>query len=242
LFDGGDRGAPVEVMQDWTVLGLDQEDTVAHYDTLDGRTEVQPSNRVPIYAPRFGAVRKVDGLTVHEQHNRLAGVELPTGPELYQEQSFATTVIQPVQPERYLGMKTPSRFREQVPGLGIAGSQVLADLTNRFRLYEDFQIIRQGRFDNSEKARLAACIDAAVTWSSDQAAQVTIDGKAATVASNALPLQDVHQYEMPPGKPRLRIVKVASKKQAQPGEEVEFTLRFDNVGDQIVGMSRSWTA
>jgi uncharacterized repeat protein (TIGR01451 family) len=33
----------------------------------------------------------------------------------------------------------------------------------------------------------------------------------------------------------LRVVKIASKKSAQPGDEVEFTIRFDNVGDQTVG-------
>ena len=58
ICDGGDDGLPVGVRADWRVDGLEQEDTVAHYDTLDGRVVVQPSNRVCIYAPRFAAVRR----------------------------------------------------------------------------------------------------------------------------------------------------------------------------------------
>ena len=43
LRDGGDRGLEVRVKQDWQVLGLDIEDAVAHYDTLDGQTLVAPT-------------------------------------------------------------------------------------------------------------------------------------------------------------------------------------------------------
>jgi uncharacterized repeat protein (TIGR01451 family) len=38
-----------------------------------------------------------------------------------------------------------------------------------------------------------------------------------------------------PDRPRLRLLKLASCGNAKPGEEVEFTLRFDNIGDQVVG-------
>src|SRR5687767_5166297 len=46
LCDGGDLNNDVHVKHDWTVVGLDREDTVAHYDTLDGQTEVTKSNCV----------------------------------------------------------------------------------------------------------------------------------------------------------------------------------------------------
>ncbi|MEK6250037.1 MAG: hypothetical protein N2C12_17770, partial [Planctomycetales bacterium] len=60
LCDGGDKGVPVRVRKDWTVEGLHMEDTIAHFDTLDGRRVVEPSNQVCIYAPRFGSVRRVE--------------------------------------------------------------------------------------------------------------------------------------------------------------------------------------
>ena len=38
LCDGGDELPSVEVRPDWSVDGLELEDTVVHYDTLDGDT------------------------------------------------------------------------------------------------------------------------------------------------------------------------------------------------------------
>ena len=45
----------------------------------------------------------------------------------------------------------------------------------------------------------------------------------------------VYTVSEPPGNPKLRVVKVASTPFAQPGEEVDFTIRFDNVGNQPIG-------
>jgi hypothetical protein len=67
LRDGGDRNMPAGVGRNWEVKGLEMEDAVAHYDTVDGRTIVEPSNEVHIYSPRFGAVRQVVGLVANEQ-------------------------------------------------------------------------------------------------------------------------------------------------------------------------------
>jgi uncharacterized repeat protein (TIGR01451 family) len=48
-------------------------------------------------------------------------------------------------------------------------------------------------------------------------------------------MQAVYKYELPEGKSRLRIVKIADKQNAKPGDIVDFTIRFDNVGDQTIG-------
>lgn len=235
LCDGGDKDTGVEVLRDWTVIGLDQEDTVAHFDTLSGKLVVEASNRVCVYAPRFGAVRRVDGMKIHEGRNRLAGVEQPTGPLQHEERMFASTATQPLQAERYLGIDTANTFREDTRSLGVDNALPLAVFRNRFKPYEDFQLIRRGVFDNSEKARLNQRIEAAQVWTGKQAVQVTIEGITPHMATGDTNLQQVYHYEMPPGKPRLRIVKVASTKQAKPGEEVEFTIRFDNVGNELIG-------
>lgn len=235
LFDGGDREIGVEVQRDWTVFGLDQEDTVAHYDTLDGHTKVTPSNRVKIYAPRFASVRKVYGIKQHENRFAAVGVDKRTRLVQEEERSLATTVIQPVQPERFLVADAADIFQENTRGMGVSNTLPVAGLKNRFKLFEDFLAIRQGIFDNSEKARMNLWLDSAEAWTSNQAVQVTIDNIMAVEAANTVELQSVYKYEMPDGKPCLRIIKVASKKLAQPGDEVEFTLRFDNVGNQTIG-------
>ena len=222
-------------MRDWTVLGIDQEDTIAHYDTLSGRTEVEASNRVPIYAPRFASVRQISGIALNQKRDRPAGVDLPVGLTLHEERGVPTTVHQPIQPVRYLGLDATQDFRESVRSNGVTGDLMLAKINDRFKAHEDFQIIRNGEFDNSEKARLAISLAAAHAWASDQAAQVTIDRTQASLAVGSSQAQSVYEYELPEGKPRLRIVKVASRDHAQPGDEVEFTLRFDNVGDETIG-------
>ena len=73
VCDGGDLNHDVYVKPDWTVVGLDQQDTVAHFDTLDGQTLVAASNCVCVYAPRFAAVRQVSTPIVYEGHERMAG-------------------------------------------------------------------------------------------------------------------------------------------------------------------------
>jgi uncharacterized repeat protein (TIGR01451 family) len=162
-------------------------------------------------------------------------MEAPQEPQLREERRLVSTVNQPVQAERYLGTDSPQQFMERTRGGGVAGLQTVGNASGRFKSHEDFQIIRNGIFDNSEKARLAVRLDAAHAWASHQAVQVTLDGKAAVVAANSSASQSVYRYDMPAGKPRLRIVKVASTASAHPGDEVEFTLRFDNVGDQTIG-------
>jgi hypothetical protein len=206
LFDGGDHPPSVEVMPDWTVLGLDLEDTVAHYDTLDGRTEVQASNRVPIYAPRFASVRHIAGLSMSHNRFRVAGVDSPTGPVTQEDQQLATTVHQPVQTERYLGIRGLQDFRERAGTLGVTGDVLLGGLRDRFQTHEDFQVIRDGTFDNSEKARLAIWLAAAAAWESDQSAQVMLDEHAAVQVTGRSRAQSVYEYELPEGKPRLRII------------------------------------
>ena len=37
-----------------------------------------------------------------------------------------------------------------------------------------------------------------------------------------------------PNHPCLRVIKIASKKQARPGEIIDFTIRFDNLGNQTI--------
>jgi uncharacterized repeat protein (TIGR01451 family) len=222
-------------MPDWTVRGLDLEDTVVHYDTLDGRTEVEEANRVCLYAPRFAAVRQVSGTLIHEAHDRVAAMDLPVRPSLHEENSLVTTVNQPLQPERYLGTDGPQLFQEDVRGVSVDAAEGVVGFANRLRPYEDFQLVREGIFDASEKARLAVAMDAALAWTETQAVQVSIAGTRACVAVNDSAPQAVYRYDLPPGKPRLRIVKLASTKHAQPGDLVEFTIRFDNVGDQTVG-------
>lgn len=234
LCDGGDKNDDVHVKQDWTVVGLDREDTVAHYDTLDGQTEVTKSNCVCIYAPRFAAVRKVSSPVFYEAHERIAGVEKPTKLNIHEDLDIATTAVQPEQAVAQLGVDQGIVYRDRTQGIRLDHVLSPAAARNGFLPYEDFLAIRRGEYQASEKARLAERAQAAVVWQSTQAVQVLIDNVMAVEAVGDAKVQETKTYELL-GKPRLKICKIASTSEAQVGELVEFTLRFDNVGDQKIG-------
>jgi len=224
----------VQVRQDWRVDGLQGEDTVVHYDTVTGETYVQPSNRVCVYAPRFAAVRKVYGIVQHDAHEQPLGVETPVPLEGLGDVQTATTAIQPVQPGLNLGTMAPSAFRERTPPTGLENSQALTGTHGGLLPYEDFTLVRRGQMDNSEKARLAERVAAAVAWSHDTALQVLIDDLALQEDVGVAKVDSLHIFSLE-GKPRLQVCKIASRHEARPGETVEFTIRFDNVGDQVIG-------
>lgn len=234
ICDGGDRDTNVNVMQDWTVRGLELEDTVAHYDTLKGETIVEPSNRVCIYAPRFAAIRTVKGLNEAQQNqNPLAARDREI---VHQDRDtlLAATSTQQVQPLGKFGLKPVNIYESRDTGILIRRNLIPAGLTDQLLPHEDFKIMQAGQFDLAEKARLAAAVEAAITWTDNVAVQVVIDGSLPIEASNNVAVEQVYKYDLQ-GKPRIRIIKTASKQNAKPGEIVDFTLRFDNIGDETIG-------
>jgi uncharacterized repeat protein (TIGR01451 family) len=234
ICDGGDKNHDVHVKRDWSVVGLDEEDTVVHYDTVDGRTEVTASNCVCIYAPRFAAVRQVSSPIFYEGHERIAGVEKPLKLNVHEENRGPKTAIQPEQLVAQLGLDQTQAFRDKIRGTHIDQTLQPILAADAFLPHENLKLIMRGEYDATEKARLAERTAAAVTWTQNQAVQILIDGQQAVQAKGLSQPQETIVYELE-GKPRLRICKIADKSDAQVGEIVTFTLRFDNVGDQTVG-------
>ena len=234
LCDGGDLNHDVHVKQDWTVVGLDQEDTVAHFDTLDGRTEITESNCVCIYAPRFAAVRQVSLPILYEGHERMAGVEMPAKLNIHEENRGPKTALQPEQLVAQMGLDQVQRLRERTRGLLLDQHVRLILAADAFLPHEDLLFIQRGQFDASEKARLAERTAAAITWTEQQAVQVVIDNRMAVEGKGLARPEMTYTYELD-GHPRLRLCKIADKSEAKPGEIIHFTLRFDNVGDQKIG-------
>ena len=235
ICDGGDEGIGVAVDQDWTVRGLDSEDTVGHFDTLDGERRIQASNRVCIYAPRFGSVRKTYGISSNANVQQLAGVDSQVAMVEIEEVDITSTTLQNLQPRGQVGSKTPSTYRERTRGMELENRVASSAFKNRFSLFEDLSIIRHGIFDQDEKARLAEGLSAAESWGKIEASQAVIDNLTVDSIGTGVPAAETVLVEKPEGKPDLRIVKVASAKDALPGDIIEFTLRFDNVGNEKVG-------
>jgi uncharacterized repeat protein (TIGR01451 family) len=261
LCDGGDGGVPADVKKgdcpDFghhrgamvgnengtvpfnancrEVRGLEMEDAVAAYDTLDGRTLVTPSNRVCIYSPRFAAVRQVVGLVSNEQRQRLSDIQI--------NESLATPVVtqkigsakQQVQAENEIGARPAHAFRMKQGDGALSNVIGPRGFQDGFKLYENIRVLRQGIFENTERAILARGVQAAVAWTHDQAVQIILDRKAANAVVQDQQVETIFTVDEPPPCPKLRIIKVASTGDALPGEEVWFTIRFDNVGNQPIG-------
>ncbi|MBN1910910.1 MAG: DUF11 domain-containing protein [Pirellulales bacterium] len=235
VVDGGDRGLPVRVGQDWTIHGLDTEDTIGHFDTLDGRTLVAPSNPVSIYAPRFGAVRKVDSLLQDERVQMASNVNVPTGLVRCEDITPPLAANQNLQLGRDTKVDPPVIYQAE-QSVGRASSAVgTRSFHGAFKAFENLALIRYGQIDVTDSARLAEGITAAHVWAHDLAVQVILDKQTATETVSDEGIETFSVVQDPPGNPRLRVVKIASTQFAQPGDVIDFTIRFDNVGNQVIG-------
>jgi uncharacterized repeat protein (TIGR01451 family) len=234
LCDGGDQETRVAVGRDWTVYGLDLEDTVAHYDTLDGQTVVTPSNSVCIYAPRFSAVRRVvqtseDGLLLAMQT-----VEQPLPAITEEGADQPTRIDQPLLPQPEVALRGPLGLRHRTRGTELLVALPVHELVKDFAVHEDFQVIRLGIHQTSERAEVERYSVAAVQWTDALAPEVMLEQEPAQIDVTVEKI-GTEYHLAPEGSPRLRVIKLASCCSALPGEEITFTLRFDNTGEQTIG-------
>lgn len=234
LCDGGDSGSPVAVSPNWDIYGLGLEDTVAHYDTLDGRTLVEPSNKVCLYAPRFGAVRVVTRISENEKVDQAGGVERPLNLVKAERVDEPATSLQRYQARGDVGTKMANVYHRRQGDGAVSSAQVAGAFQDAFLPFEDLSIIRNGIFDQAEKARLSEGVQAAIVWSEDVAVQAVLNGRVAIALTQNERTEEIFTIK-DLRSPRLRVIKVASTQSAHPGEFVDFTLRFDNVGDQPLG-------
>ena len=234
ICDGGDHGRPIRIAPDWAVRGLQMEDTIAHFDTLDGRTLVKPSNKVCIYAPRFRSVRSVVSADGFEGKESLVRHDVPIRIETEEEMLAANTTLQQTQTGGAVSSKRATAQQLNSPGLQMASDLGLLEANNGLKPHENFLSLQDGTYEQSELAELTMRTEAAAIWTIDKGVQILLDGTAAEVATGDARAQATYTIDHE-SKPNLRILKIASACVAQPGEIVEFTLRFDNIGNEPLG-------
>lgn len=235
LYDGGDREPLVQVEEDWTVHGLDSQDTVAHYETVDGKLCITPTNRVPIYAPRFGAVRK---LTAPIMSARAVGAERvlePTGPAIQRTRDLAGNVTLPTGPRRETAVKLIDGLYDRtrgVPAENTIPAESVGSLQVAFQHLDALgSVVRREDLE----AIVGQYLVNARTWTNVDAIAVMIGGVEAAEIRDSKQVQDVHVFEGREAKCSLRICKGASEATANPGDIINFTIRFDNIGDKPIG-------
>jgi len=236
LRDGGDEGSPAGVVQgEWQVNGLDMEDTIAHYDTVDGRRLTEPSNKVYIYAPRFGAVRQVSGVRANDDFTQAIAFDQTQKPFAPQETQYWAAGQQNIQLESQIDAR-PTLIDQASSFAGVMSEQTKAiGFTHDLLPYENERWVGSGQVDASAIPWLAKQSAAALTWAGDQMVQVVLDNQGAMEEVSDQKLQSTFTIKSPEGENKLKVQKIASTDSAQPGEEVSFTIRFDNVGTQVIG-------
>ncbi len=235
VFDGDDRNKKVQVDQNWNIYGLDTEDTIGHFDTLDGRRLVTPSNRVAIYAPRFGAVRKIAGLFNAQSNVPVGAMEEKTIIARSQAADLATTTKQHLSVDRFDGGKRASGMQSRTRGVLADNVTQLFGVRNAFEPYENLSMIRIGKFSQAEGARLNLGIQSAKVWEDDLGLQVVVQNAQPVIVNDVSKVEQLVSIESDDDTAILRVTKVASKISARPGESVEFTIRFDNLSGRKIG-------
>lgn len=229
LADGGDL-PPYAGMAENGVAGLNPEDTGARFQTADGATRVQAFNRVFIYSPRFGSVRQVLGIQANEQADKVAGVHTPSFMARIEEVDNVATSTQNYQARAGVQRRGIAQFESGQRDGAVSQALGPRGFSDAFKPYENFSLIVKGVAVGDEMPALAQSVWAAKVWSTGQNVQVVINGRAASEDVSVTRLHSLYRVESRYGEGKLRLVKVASSATALPGETVDFTLRFDNVG------------
>lgn len=235
LHDGGDEIPWARVNDAWEIRGLEQGDTVAHYENLEGQRFVEPSNRVDIYAPRFASVRAVFGAEGHEHVAQAGGVYLPQGAKGQRDVQGAVARTRDL---------PATRQTSSLPIRGLVSRRHDGAVSRRHGPIEfkddhnlpleNLSLLRRGVLEKGEEPYLAQAAEAARVWSVENEVEVYISDRAAQATSGTQTAQVFYTVEGRKGA-KLRLVKAASTQLAEPGDEIDFVLRFDNVGQEVLG-------
>ena len=232
LFDGGDREYPVHY-DGPLMVGVETEDTVAEFRDHRGDRKVKASNRVAIYSPRFAAVRSFTGISEGTNIQRpISNVDQVQGAALRQKVAGKTGV----QRDRVQGVRMRSRASgifSQSTRRDVSAAKGIAQHVKLMNLFEGVQFLHDGQVRQSELAQLHRSMKAATTWTRELN-PVIVASLTATqeVYANfkVAELVGIEEGHKKPG--HLRLVKLANKEFAKPGDVITFTIRFDNLGDR----------
>ena len=234
IFDGGDQQPTVIIKKDWTTAGVDPSDTVIYYETLAGSVCVQPTNRVPIYAPRFGAVRQVSGLQLATRATGTERILAPVSVERFDEKNLAGTMVQPVAPQGEQQVGLIDAFQESYVTPPMEQVLPLYRMSAARVPFELMDPTRTGLITIQELVDVQEFIQNAQTWVNPESLEVEISNQTAILLKDTKAAQDLFVYDLPDGC-SMRIFKAASHTIANSGDTVSFTIRFDNAGVKPLG-------
>ncbi len=198
LYDGGDRAPKVEVTENWRVHGLDSQDTIAHYETIEGKLCVSPSNRVPIYAPRFGAVRKTTAPTLQAGAVGARGMTDPRGPGIKASNEPVGDLALPQGPKLRDAIAPIDSLRDRTRG--VAAEKILppVNLGSYQMALGRLQSFGPALRREDLLAILGEYMVNARTWTNPEGLSVAISGVTAVQVRDTKQVEDITLYETEP--------------------------------------------
>jgi len=236
ITDGGDNWASASIRRNGEFRGIEPEDTIVQYDTLDKRTLIEKSNPVHIYSPRFGSVRKIDGLEMNEQWLGYATIDSKIKLRSVSER---TKIGKTQQNKAAAYTRSQVILREADAGanLGVINThRSPMTYTNQEVTHSLSRLLTHKTFSSTELVYLAQGRAAAVAWGGVDNIEVYADERMAQAMIGVKTPEAILFSDKPNATtPKLKLFKDADRDAAQRGDIVEFMIRFENVGSELVG-------
>ncbi len=167
LCDGGDRAYPVRYDLNLR-LGLDTEDTVAEYTDHTGVPHVKPTNKVCVYAPRFGAMRSISSPVLGTSVDKLASADKFLRGAGMRNRDATGIHKQHVTLGNYRTRERASDIDVDARLSAVDHTQYIALNTKLINTFQDLQFIQTGQLVQTDEVRLAKGVQAATLWTQTQ--------------------------------------------------------------------------
>ncbi len=235
VVSGGDSKGDFYSRKDWSYENLDPEDSVAHFDTVDGRILAEPSNKLFIYSPRFGAVRQTLGPVEGDSRLALETAIATDEPTLGEAVAGVDVRTQEVKPLGAGAIQNVEGAEARVAPAISSGNVGVLEADSQIRLGA---LLTSETIDDLSSEDSSLVFDGAVaaqSWDGEQGVAVSTDLVNAFSNAYVEGASTVFAIKDDTKTSKLRVIKIANKDAAKPGEFVEFTLRFENIGDEPIG-------
>ncbi len=231
ILQGGDRDHPVHY-DDFNRLGLETEDTIAEYKDHLGKSYVKPTNKIAVYAPRFGAVSTITDLNANMTIHRVVGTHNMAAREDLRSRLAIDNRTQ-------RGSSQSMRMRSRGSQLDAKAISIKAENSQRLAQHDRPEDPRMTRsylvtsdLDQTNAAYISARIQAAANWTHDRRLIILAkDDQRNEHMAVFRPKSIVGSEDEKLTKGDMHIVKSADKAEARPGDVITFTIRFENRGD-----------
>ncbi|WP_246112960.1 DUF11 domain-containing protein [Allorhodopirellula solitaria] len=233
LCDGGDQPPSAVLTRDDRIRGLQPQDTVTHYTTEAGDIEFAASNRVCVYSPRFGNVRRITGAIQGDGAIAVSGTSRPVGPQGVDYDLPGLVMTDTVEVGQEEFTRRIDSMRDRNRGVRIESVQQPRQAADVRTVLAGIQNVGISELDESLLALIERYAVAATIWTLDESVEVAIEDLAPPVLTRDQRVDALVVYEFP-GPGRLNLLKLADKKHAATGDTVTFALRLQNVGDSPV--------